>query len=96
MTKSDYVIVMTDVKIGELKAHLSEHLRNVRRGDVLTVLDRSTPIARGIGYGGPPDALRVREPSGRVRTLKDVPLPHPLELDVDIAELLMEERQGER
>ncbi len=96
MTKYDYVIVMTDVKIAELKAHLSEHLRNVRRGDVLTVLDRSTPIAQVIRYAGSPDALRVREPLRRVRTLRDVPLPRPLELDADIAELLMEERQGER
>ena len=89
-------MVMTNVKIGELKAHLSEHLRNVRRGEVLTIFDRNTPIAQVTRYAGPPDALRVRKPLGRVPTLRDVPLPRPLELDIDIAELLDQERQGER
>lgn len=96
MTTYDYVMVMTDVKIGELKAHLSKHLRNVRRGDVLTVLDRSTPIAQVVRYAGSRDVLRVRDPVGRVRTLRDVPLPQPLDLGMDIAELLEEERQVER
>jgi len=87
---------MTDVKIGEFKAHLSEHLRNVQRGDVVTVLDRRTPIARVVRHAGPPDALRVREPLGRVRRLRDIPLPRPLALDIDIVELLEEERQRAR
>ena len=33
------------VKISELKARLSEHLRHVRRGHTITVMDRDTPVA---------------------------------------------------
>jgi len=36
---------MQTVGIADLKAHLSEHLRAVRKGRTLTVLDRDTPVA---------------------------------------------------
>jgi len=41
---------MSNVRIADLKARLSEHLRAVRRGRSLTVLDRDTPIARIVPY----------------------------------------------
>jgi prevent-host-death family protein len=85
-----------DVKIADLKARLSEHLRHVRRGHVLTVLDRATPIAQVVPYSKALDSLRVRHPLGKSHTLQDVPLPRPMRFDIDIVELLMEERQGER
>ena len=34
------------VGIAALKARLSEHLRAVRKGRTITVLDRDTPVAR--------------------------------------------------
>jgi prevent-host-death family protein len=37
---------MSDVGIADLKARPSEHLRVVRNGATLTVLDRNTPVAR--------------------------------------------------
>lgn len=37
---------MREVKIAELKANLSAHLAAVRKGEVIIVCDRSTPIAR--------------------------------------------------
>ncbi|MGH7695557.1 MAG: type II toxin-antitoxin system Phd/YefM family antitoxin, partial [Gemmatimonadaceae bacterium] len=37
---------MKTVRIADLKARLSEHLRYVRRGNVLTILDRDTPVAK--------------------------------------------------
>ena len=37
---------MKEVKIAELKSHLSEHLATVRKGETIIVCDRSTPIAR--------------------------------------------------
>ena len=40
----------SDVRIAEFKAHLSECLRDVARGHVLTVRDRERPIARVIPY----------------------------------------------
>jgi prevent-host-death family protein len=84
-----------EVKIAQLKARLSEYLRRVRGGHSLTILDRSTPIARVVPYAES-EALRVREPHGRARTLQKVPLPPPLKLDLDVVDLLLEERQGER
>jgi len=87
---------MKGVKIADLKARLSEHLREVRRGHSITVLDRETPIARLIPYSADSEALAIRKPLRRRRSLRSVPLPPPLELDFDIVDLLLEERQGER
>ncbi len=95
MTSRDYLMTMKRVRIAELKARLSEHLRYVRRGHTLTVLDRDTPIARVVPHEAAAP-MQLRRPLERYRMLKDVPLPPPLRLDVDIVELLLEERQGER
>ena len=40
--------------------------------------------------------MRVRKPAKRVRRLQDVTLPAPLRVAVDVVDLLLEERQGER
>ena len=95
MTYCDYLMTMKKVKIADFKARLSEHLRYVRRGHRLTILDRDTPIASvaPVDEAGP---LSVRGPLGRHRTVSDVPLPPPLRLDVDAVALLLKERQGER
>ena len=95
MTTYDYIMTMKTVKIAELKARLSEHLRYVRRGHVLTILDRDTPVARIVPMAGG-ETLRVRESAKRVAKLRDVSLPPPVRLDVDVVDLLLEERQGER
>ncbi len=95
MTIYDYLMTMRTVKIAELKARLSEHLRYVRRGHVLTVLDRDTPIARLVPHEHS-ETISVRLPLRRHRTLRDVPLPPPLSISFDVVDLLMEERQGER
>ncbi len=39
-------MVSRPVTIGDLRDHLSQHLRRVRRGEEIVVLDRDTPIAR--------------------------------------------------
>lgn len=95
MTIIGHTMTMTEVKIADLKARLSEHLRRVRHGHTLTVLDRETPIARIVPYEEL-EQLRVREPLGRAPRLQDVPLPPPFPLDFDVVELLLEERQSER
>jgi len=87
---------MDTVGIAELKARLSEHLRAVRRGRTLTVLDRDTPVACLIPYVGDASALRVRSPRAGAPRLHKVPLPPPLRLNVDVVALLAEERQPER
>ena len=87
---------MSSVRIADLKSRLSEHLRKVRAGRSLTILDRDTPIARIIPWQDGDAAMKVRRPLAGAPKLQRVPLPPPLHLRTDIVKLLMEERQGER
>jgi antitoxin (DNA-binding transcriptional repressor) of toxin-antitoxin stability system len=88
---------MDEVRIADLKARLSEHLRAVRRGRTLTVLDRDTPIARIVPYGGGERRLlSIRAPRPGTPPIHRVKLPPPLKLKVDILDLLAEERQSHR
>ena len=64
---------MSDVRIADLKARLSEHLRSVRNGGTLTVLDRDTPVARIVPYTAQP--LEIRKAKRRLRDLKLPPKP---------------------
>jgi prevent-host-death family protein len=96
MTISDYHEVMKTVRIADLKAHLSEHLREVRSGQALTVLDRDTPVARLVPYLPQAELLTIRRAAANSPGLHDVPLPPPLPGRIDIVALLLEERQSER
>jgi prevent-host-death family protein len=89
-------MVMTKVRIAELKARLSEHLRRVRRGHSLIVLDRDNPVAKIVPILGDGNALTVREPLGRYPSIQKVPLPPPLKIEIDVVDLLLAERQVER
>ena len=73
MTISSHTMVMRQVRIADLKARLSEHLRSVRNGNALTVLDRDTPIARIVPYSAQP--LEIRKAKRRLRDLKLPPKP---------------------
>ncbi len=86
---------MKQVRIAELKARLSEHLRAVRRGETIAVLDRDTPVAHIVPVREPA-ALRVRKPMPGAPRPNRVPLPKPAKLKVDVVGLLLEERQGHR
>ncbi len=66
-------MVMINVRIADLKARLSEHLRSVRDGRTVTVLDRDTPVARIIPIATP--TLEVRKARRRLRDLKLPPKP---------------------
>jgi prevent-host-death family protein len=79
---------MSDVGIAELKAHLSEHLRSVRNGGTLTVLDRDTPIARIVPYATQPLELRKAR-----RRLRDLELPPKPAKRTDSVALLVEDRR---
>jgi prevent-host-death family protein len=96
VTICDYIVVMETVKVAELKAKLSEYLRRVRRGHPVTILDRQTPIARIVPYAPESAGLVIRRPAPGVGKLSQVRLPPPLETDIDIVALLMEERQPNR
>ena len=87
---------MKRLKIAEFKARLSEHLRAVRRGESLIVMDRDNPIARVVPYETGEEPLTARKPLGRHRSLHDVPVPPRLRIKGDVVALLLEERQGER
>ena len=78
-----------EVRIAELKANLSKHLRAAQRGHTLTVLDRDTPIAMIVPFQR--DVLIARKANGR--RLRDIVLPPPVKLDVDVLELLRQERE---
>jgi antitoxin (DNA-binding transcriptional repressor) of toxin-antitoxin stability system len=79
---------MSDVGIADLKARLSEHLRSVRNGGTLTVLDRDTPIAQIIPYTT--QSLDVRKAKRRLRDLK---LPPKLAKRTDSVAILLDDRR---
>lgn len=79
---------MSDVRIADLKARLSEHLRTVRNGGTLTVLDRDTPVARIVPYAAQP--LEIRKAKRRPCDLKLPPKPSKR---TDSVALLVEDRR---
>jgi prevent-host-death family protein len=79
---------MSDVRIADLKARLSEHLRSVRNGGTLTVLDRETPVARIVPFAAQP--LEIRKAQRRVRDLKLPPKPAKR---TDSVAVLLEDRR---
>ena len=79
---------MSDVRIADLKARLSEHLRSVRAGGTLTVLDRDTPVARIIPIAAA--SLDIRKARRRLRDLR---LPPRLSKRTDSTTLLVDDRR---
>ena len=86
---------MKQVRIAELKARLSEYLRAVRRGESIAVLDRETLVAQIVPVRDRL-ALRVRRPAPGTPPPNRVPLPRSAKLNLDVVQLLLEERQGSR
>ena len=81
---------MKAIGIAELKARLSEHLRAVRRGRTLTVLDRDTTIARIVPYDTT-EPLQVR---GATRKPRDLELPPRPARPTDSLALLLQDRSS--
>ncbi len=79
---------MSDVRIADLKARLSEHLRSVRNGGTVTVLDRDTPVARIVPVTAPPIEFRKAK-----RSLRDLKVPPRPAKRTDSAALLVEDRR---
>ena len=86
---------MKQVRIAELKAKLSEFLRAVQRGESIAVLDRNTAIAQIVPIRER-SGLRIRKPAAGSPTPNKVSLPKPVQLKIDVLELLLEERQSHR
>lgn len=83
---------MTSVGTAELKAHLSEHLQSVGRGETIVVVDGREPIARIVPIGPAELEWVIRPANGG---LQDVKLLGPSRAGSDVVEQLREER-GER
>jgi prevent-host-death family protein len=92
MTRYDYHMVMKRVGVAELKARLSEHLRSVRAGESVVVLDRRTPIARLVPFEQNDEGLVVEAARGSLQRLT---VPEPALPGTDILDELLAER-GDR
>jgi prevent-host-death family protein len=88
MTSHDHNRVMTKVGIADLKAHLSEHLRGVRKGQTVTIMDRERPIAQIVPHDET-EALAVRPATRKPGQLR---LPAPMRKKTDSVALLLRDR----
>jgi len=79
---------MSKVGIADLKAHLSQHLRRVRQGRTITVVDRNTPVAQIVPYDAQP-SLEVRRATRKPGTLR---LPPPPPSPTDSLGILLDDR----
>jgi len=95
VTRSGHHEVMKQVGIAELKSHLSQYLRAVRSGQTIAVLDRDTPVAHIVPVRTPAK-LKIRKPAAGTPPLNRVRIPKPLRTNIDVVELLLEERQLHR
>lgn len=93
LVSSDYDLVMTNVGIAELKAHLSRYVRSIRRGETVVVLDRNEPVARMVPFQSEQTILPIRQP---LRPLHDFTLPSPVGTPVDSLSALLKERRDRR
>jgi len=90
VTTHDYHVVMKTVGTAELKAHLSEHLKRVRRGETITVLDRSEPVARIVPILDHEGELIVRPAMG---SIQEIAVPSPVRVGGDVVEALLRDRE---
>jgi len=88
-------MVMKQVGIAELKAHLSQYLRAVRKGQTVLVLDRETPIAQIVPVTER-TRIKIRKPERGAPPFNQIRWPAPLNTNIDIVDLLLEERQNHR
>jgi len=79
---------MSKVGIAELKARLSHHLRRVRSGRTITVVDRGTPVAQIVPYGVEA-SLEIRRAT---RKPGDLRLPPRLAKATDSLTVLLQDR----
>lgn len=85
-------VAMKRVKIAEFKDHLSQHLREVERGNEVEITDRDRPIARivPVRRAGPSLVLvPPKRPFSSVRSKRHA----PARWGIGSTELLLEERQ---
>ena len=69
------------VNISNLKAHLSKHLRHVRRGYTVTIMDRDTPIAEIVPLRKELEFTNRADRSQKLGDFRFPPLDPPIETD---------------
>jgi len=79
---------MSRVGIADLKARLSEHLRKVRGGRTITVVDRETPVAQIVPY----DVAAPLEIRRATRKPRELRLPARLANATDSLSVLIRDR----
>lgn len=87
---------MKAVKIADLKDRLSEHLREVRAGHSLTVLDRNTPVARLVPVESGDDVV-VTAPAPGAPPVGKVKLPKlsgGRKVTIDVVAMLLADRRS--
>ena len=82
---------MKQVRIADLKAHLSQYLRAVRGGETIAVMDRDTPIAQIVPMREA-TAIKIRKARGKL-PVNRISLPKLPKLAFDVVDLLLEDRQ---
>jgi len=83
---------MNKITIVEFESRLKDYVEQARLGREFTLLDGEEPIARLLPFRLE-EVLRVREPLDSSSSLKDVPMPPPLDLGIDVVDLLLEDRR---
>jgi prevent-host-death family protein len=91
MTLSGHNESMKRAKVSELKARLSSYLADVRKGDILVVCDRATPIARLIPMEEEAGSLKIVDASKPLGELGEI-RPVRLRKKIDIGNILSEAR----
>jgi prevent-host-death family protein len=94
MTSTGYHVVMKSVGIADLKAHLSGHLRTVKKGEPLLVLDRGTPVARIVPAADSRGGLVTRAPTRDLQSVRRLlNRLQPIALPTDSLSILLEDRK---
>lgn len=86
---------MKRVGVAEFKSRLSEFLRAVQGGESIAVLDRNRAVAQIVPIRERP-GLRIRKPASDSPKPNKVSLPKPTQQNIDVVQLLLEERQNRR
>jgi len=85
---------MKTVGIADLKAHLSGHLRTVKKGETLLVVERGTPVARIVPAADLRGGIVTRPPTRDLASVrKSLNRLPPLGLPVHSLDLLLEDRR---
>lgn len=83
----------TQVKSSEFKAKMAAHLRQVKKGHELVLLDRDTPIAKVIPLQNNKEKLKIIPPQEKTG-LKNIKIPKlKKKPTIDVVKMLQEDRQ---